>query len=168
LAEETLFGIDGLTELGWKVRADMERDEWLRHMQSIQTMENASTWALGDGMNAGLMAFGDDAWQGLGLHYEEKTVNRIMACCDEFPIRRRKPKVSVWKAEVMRGLPEEFQDNLMALASEEGLTLDEIRARVDSHEGKDSAESSVLEECPWCGSPSSAWRQSPQLEENRA
>lgn len=160
---DSLFGIEGLSELGWEVPDDLERDAFIENMKALQKMENVGPWAIGDGMLQGVMRFGDEAWQALGLQYEEKTVNRMMRACEDFPIYRRKPGVSLWKAEVMRRLPEEIQDHLMTVTSEESLTLDEINRRVGSF-ALENQEKLDHENCPFCGSNSYYWTSRPPME----
>jgi hypothetical protein len=159
--QRSLFGVRGLTSLGWDVPDDMTRDEWIESMATVQIAENLGPWAIADGMIAGLMQYGDEAWQGLNIGYEEKTVNRMIATAEDFPIARRRDGVSLWKAEIMRGLPEELQDNLMTAASLEGLTVDMIRERVEAYEGKDQAEMIHDRECPLCRSRSEFWHVDP-------
>lgn len=161
--QDRLFGVEGLSELGWRVPEGLTRERWLEGMERLQVAEHVGPWGVADGMAAGLMAYGDEAWQALGLHYEEKSVNRMLSVAGAFPIDRRRPGVSLWKAEVFKGLPEPERWQLMEDASARSFTMDTIRDLVAEWEGQHNAErlDGHARECPSCGALSDYWQRVP-------
>lgn len=175
MAEEYIPGIPGSTATGWVKPDDFTREDIVRCLGNLQGKMEAIWWNLGDMMIAGEITMGDEIYQAYLVHYQPKTIERVIKVCRAYPIgKRQAPAVSIWKHELLvtDRIPEHVKEEILGEAAEleeGGLTFKEMNARIERAEQVEFGEPETITggtfdaapECPTCGADSEHWQRVP-------
>lgn len=174
--KEYFPGIPGSTATGWVPPEDgFTKSELVEWLGQLQGKMEATWWNLGDMMIAGEITMGDEIYQAYLVHYQPKTIERVIKVCRAYPIgKRQAPAVSIWKHELLvtNRISDYKKDEILGEAAETdegGLTFKEMTAKIEEAEQEEFGKPETVTggpfdtapECPECGCPSQHWQRTP-------
>jgi hypothetical protein len=109
---------------------DTPRDEWEAIGRFLVTIQQSSTWLLGDWWRHGERVYGEAAAQALDTGYALSTIQNAAWVCDRIePSRRREDLEFSFHAEVA-ALPPSEQDTWLNRAAESGWSKSRLRENI--------------------------------------
>jgi hypothetical protein len=120
-----------LTATGWSCAAGLTPGDWVRCGCSLGRLGRACGWWLGDWVRYGNLRYGERyALAARITGYDSQTLMNFAYVTSRFEISRRREKLSFSHHVEVASLPKPDQDRWLDVATEERLSVRELRKRV--------------------------------------
>lgn len=144
-----------LSPVAWQPGQGITFDHWVRHGRRLGTIGRGTGWWIGDWLNYGNMAYGQRYARAARITgYDSQTLMNMTYVASRFEASRRREGLS-WShhAEVAALAPEE-QDEWLARAEKDRLSVRDLRAEVRRQralDGKEPRQASRADALPAAG-----------------
>ncbi|MCS0639365.1 LmbU family transcriptional regulator [Streptomyces sp. LP05-1] len=151
-----------MTRVGLRFSTGLSFEEWERVGRHLSGIVDSSSWCLGDWLMYGKEHYADRyqrAIRAAGLQYQ--TLRNYAWVARQFPLQRRRGRLSFQHHAEVASLPLDQQDRLLDLVERNGWTTKQLRTRIQGERAGCEEEKEDLALIPRIQVPSgrlSSWR----------
>jgi hypothetical protein len=150
-----------LNAVGWRPDADLDQHAWAVAGRRMSAIDRASQWWIGDWLRYGTERWGEKYTQAARITgYDVPSLRNMAWLASEFEISRRRDTLTWSHHAAVAALEPEQQDTWLDRASEEHLSVADLRGEIRTHQRAGRAEGNASDDdgphhdrdlCPTCG-----------------